>query len=267
MSASGKSPPLNVNNWTPILVEDFDTDVPMGQVIGSSAYADKISAFPTGWRTSKPWQTGMYDNSRLEVKDSCLITHVATITDARGTAPRVTTILPKLSTDRQYRVSHGRFTVRFRADEIPGYKIAWMLWPISDAVWPAGGEIDFPEQCLRATNMVSGFMHRQDATEGGDQNWAKGASSACDGDWHTATITWKPGGWRTAECTFGWDGVQIGHFTDRVPVGPMRWGLQTEPDLHPKFLGYINGKRTYAKPDPAVAGIIEVDWIVAYRAN
>lgn len=266
MAVSGKAPPLHLNGWTPILVEDFDTDVPLGQVISGGGYSKSISAYPTGWRTTPPWKTAMYDNGRLEVANSCLRTHVATITDARGTAPRVTAIRPRLSAAVPYGINHGRFSVRFRADELPGYKIAWLLWPDSGQ-WPRDGEIDFPEQNLDADTTVRGFMHRQDATEGSDQNWAKGASSACDGEWHTATTTWKPGGWRTAECSFDWDGVRIGHFTERVPKGPMHCVLQIEPELHPHYLGRVDGKKTWEKPDPTVAGVIEVDWIVAYTAT
>lgn len=266
MNRSGKPPPLTVPNWTPILVEDFDTDVAMGQVIGSSAYAKAITAYPTGWRTSKPWQSGMYDNGRLEVKDGCLISHIATVTDARGTHPRVTAVRPRLSAVAPWGIHHGRLSVRFKADELPGYKVAWLLWPDS-GVWPRDGEIDFPEQCLRKDQMVRGFMHRQDATDGSDQAHATGATSACDGEWHTATITWKPGGWRTTECTFTWDGFQIGKTFERVPTGPMHWILQTEPDLHPKYLGVVNGHKTWELPDPDVAGCIEVDWIVGYQAE
>ena len=38
---------------------------------------------------------------------------------------------------------YGRYEVRFRSDEIPGYKLAFLLWPDTNN-W-AEGEIDFPE--------------------------------------------------------------------------------------------------------------------------
>jgi hypothetical protein len=36
---------------------------------------------------------------------------------------------------------YGRYSVRFRSDSIPGYKIAWLLWPTSEN-W-VQGEVDF----------------------------------------------------------------------------------------------------------------------------
>jgi hypothetical protein len=257
MSASGVSPDLHITGWETVLIEDFDTDVPMGKVIGSSAYSKTLTAYPTGWRTSKPWRTGMYDNGRLEVTNSCLVSHIATVTDSRGTWPRVTAPRPKVSPTTPYGVDHGRFRVRFRVThELPGYKIAWLLWPDSGQ-WPRDGEIDFPEQSLLALSKVGGFVHRQGATQGDDQLHARGASSAADGEWHTAEILWKPGDWRTRRCRFQWDGVTIGEWrseTDRIPSTPMHWVVQTEPYLH-----------TYDPPDPTVSGRIEVDWFAYYR--
>lgn len=254
MSASGKSPP-NPPGWVKIWVDDFDTDVPMGKVIGHPAY-EHLSARKTGTPTSGPWKTGIYDNGRLEVKGSCLITHVATITDSRGTKPRTSALLPELPpmTAYPWGVEYGRFSVRFRIpQELPGYKIAWLLWPDSK-LWPKDGEIDFPEQNLHNGDRVKGFMHRQDATQGSDQVRALGPGSCCDNVWHTATITWRSGLEDFPVCKFTWDGVDIGRYTTRVPNGPMHWVLQTEPYLS-----------TWDPPDPKVAGRIEVDWIVAYK--
>jgi hypothetical protein len=250
---------MNMKGWTPVLVEDFDTNAAMGQVLTSAAYRDKISAYPTGYKTSKPWQTGMYDTGRLEVKNSCLISNIATITDSRGTWPRVTAIRPMISPAKPWGVDHGRFVLRFRIPQpLPGYKIAWLLWPDS-GTWPRDGEIDFPEQDIgSASTVVKGFMHRQNATQGSDQAWAKGTTAACDGKWHTAQITWKPGDWRTRECEFRWDGTALARWrleNDRIPNTDMHWVIQTEPKLG-----------TYAKPDPKVSGTIEIDWLAYYRS-
>lgn len=51
--------------------------------------------------------------------------------------------------------TYGRYSVRFRADALPGYKVAWLLWPASDS-W-SEGEIDFPEGGLEST--MWGFNH------------------------------------------------------------------------------------------------------------
>lgn len=248
--------PLSVHGWVSIFSEDFDTPVPVGEVIGSTAYANKITARKTGTRTTPPWGTGIYDNGQLEVRDSCLVSHIGTVTDSRGTIPRTTAILPRIppSLMQPFGVTHGRFSVCLRIPQnLPGYKIAWLLWPTSTK-WPRDGEIDCPEQNLATGNVVHGFMHQQDATEGPDQKSARGTTSMADGEWHVVTINWKPGTWKTPLCQFVVDGVSIGRWTARVPNGPMYWCLQTEPYL------------SHAKPDPAVQGIIEVDWLVAYKA-
>ena len=39
---------------------------------------------------------------------------------------------------------YGRYAVRFKIDPVPGFKVAWLLWPASEN-WPQDGEIDFPE--------------------------------------------------------------------------------------------------------------------------
>lgn len=247
-----------MRGWIPTLIEDFDVAKPMGQVINSPEYKDKITAYATGWKTSGPWKTGMYDNGRLSVENSCLVSNIATVTDSRGTWPRVTAWRPKISPASPWGVDHGRFVLRFRIPKpIPGYKIAWLLWPDSGK-WPRDGEIDFPEQNLNGTDVVRGFMHRQGATQGSDQKSCKGPTRADNGQWHTAEITWKPGDWRTRICQFRWDGLNIGKWTlpaDRIPNTNMHWVVQTEPQLG-----------TWDPPSPRVSGRIEVDWFAAYKA-
>src|ERR1035437_7735252 len=74
---------------------------------------------------------------------------------------------------------YGRYAIRFRADAVPGYKTAWLLWPSSDST--ADGEIDFPEGDLDGT--ISAFMHHQ----GGGSQDAYTTSSVYTG-WHVAII-------------------------------------------------------------------------------
>lgn len=254
MTASNIVMPINVHGWEVIFAEHFDIDVPKGQVIGHPKYVNKITARSTGTRTSSPWKTGIYDNNQLEVKNSCLISHIETI----DKIPRTTAILPRLPPSVKYPfgVSHGRFSVCLRIPgALPGYKIAWLLWPVSK-LWPEDGEIDCPEQNLSSTDVVHGFMHRQDGISGFNQDSVKTEVSMCDNNWHVVTINWKPGDWRTPLCEFVVDGVSIGKWTEKVPNGPMYWILQTEPYLH-----------TYTPPPATVKGIIEIDWIVAYKAT
>src|SRR2546427_410289 len=62
---------------------------------------------------------------------------------------------------------YGRYAVRFKADPVPGYKTAWLLWPDSGN-WPADGEIDFPENSLDGN--ACAFVHHLGATIPSDQD-------------------------------------------------------------------------------------------------
>ena len=145
--------------------------------------------------------------------------------------------VPKLPT-----MTYGRYAIRFRADAVPGYKTAWLLWPDS-GVWPRDGEIDFPEGNLDGT--IHGFMHRQDATTGGDQDAF--STEATYPTWHTAVIEW------TADrCELFLDGVSLGTATARIPNTPMHWVIQTETQL--------GG----GPPTDEAAGHVQIDWVVAW---
>lgn len=117
----------------------------------------------------------------------------------------------------------GRYFVEFRADALPGFKTAFLLWPDKDENWPRMGEVDFPEGSLNGT--IGGFMHRQDATWGGDQDFA--ATGARYTDRHTALIEWVAG----QRVTYVLDGLRIAEWTSRVPKGPMHWVLQLEANI------------------------------------
>lgn len=250
MSVSGQKPPGAVRGWTQVLVDDFSVDCPRGKFVGNPAYTPRWTAYPSGWPTSRPWKAGVYDNSILEVKNSCLILNVHT--DAAGhalvAAPR-----PKLSPRSPYGAMSIRRSVRFKAEVLPGYKMAWLLWPDSGD-WPKDGEIDFPENGLDSGNKIGGFVHKQGAVKGSDQYHAASLVLPTDGEWHTATINYKSGTWRTPLVEFILDGTRIGKWTERVPNGPMHEVIQTEPLLQ------------WQHPARDVAGQIMIDWYSGYKA-
>ncbi len=136
---------------------------------------------------------------------------------------------------------YGKYTIRFRADPVVGFKTAWLLWPDTGA-WPRDGEIDFPEGDLSGT--IGAFMHRQDGTSGGDQD-AFG-TTATYAAWHTASIEWTPD-----KVDFILDGHSIGSSTGRIPNTPMHWVIQTESSLD-------------HVPAPAASGDLQIDWVAMY---
>ena len=137
---------------------------------------------------------------------------------------------------------YGRYVVRFRADAVPGYKTAWLVWPDSES-WPYDAEIDFPEGNLDGS--INGFVNHQGATSGADQ--AASTTNVTYTGWQTAAITWLPTG-----VTFQLDGTTIGTETSPVPNTPMHLVLHTETST----IG--------AGPTSSASGNVQIDWISVY---
>ena len=221
-------PTGNLPGWTQVFAEDFTTAAPLGSFLAS--YGSRWGAYPSPWKDTSghgvynPGKTmsasgGMMD---LWVHTESGVHYVA--------APQ-----PKLPT-----MTYGRFSARFQADSTAGYKVAWLLWPDS-GVWPADGEVDFPEGDLNSN--MSAFAHF--ASSGGGQD-AFTLPTTFAG-WHTATINWTPG-----KLVFLLDGKIVGTSTKLVPSKPMHWVMQTETTL--------NG----SVPSNSASGHVRVDWVTAY---
>jgi beta-glucanase (GH16 family) len=150
--------------------------------------------------------------------------------------------IPKVTGAGSFGQLYGRYAVRFRADALPRYKTAWLLWPDSGR-WPGDGEIDFPEGDLDDT--IKGYVHRQGGSSGSDQ--VRFPTTARYPDWHTAIIEWTPG-----KVVFILDGQVIGQTTSRVPSTAMHWVLQTETALKG------------GAPSPSTQGNVQVDWVAVW---
>jgi beta-glucanase (GH16 family) len=223
--------------WKQVFAEDFTRAVPLGRF--PAAVSAKWFAYPDGWRDTSG--NGTYYPSRVNsIHDGVLDWYVHT----EGALHMVSAPVPRLPGSAAGAGQlYGRYAVRFRADMLPGYKTAWLLWPDSDA-WPRDGEIDFPEGDLDGT--ICAFTHHQGATSGSDQDaFCTGATYR---RWHTAVIDWSPG-----KVRYLLDGRLIGTSRDRVPRTRMHWVLQTETALG----GLL--------PDDATAGHVQVDWVAVYR--
>lgn len=238
-------PSADLPGFKQVFSDDFSTDVPLGQF--PSAVASTWWAYPTTFQdTSK---NGTYDCARVcSVADGVLKLHLHT----SGGLHRVAAPVPKLPGSTPlppYGVPsgqlHGRYSVRFKADPVPGYKTAWLLWPDSD-VWPRDGEIDFPEGNLDGT--IGAFLHRQDATVGWDEEHLVTDTSYVS--WHTATTEW------TAQAVrFLLDGQVILTSTQRLPSTPMHWVLQTET------------QQGVPPPPDSAQGDVLIDWVSAWRRD
>ncbi|MGK5115279.1 glycoside hydrolase family 16 protein [Geodermatophilus sp. CPCC 205506] len=226
-------PAQDLPGWNLVLAEDFTRDAALGQF---------DSVYP-GWSG----YDGSQDTSGNGTYNSDAVVSVSggvvdkNLHSGNGGA-QVAALTPAIDGQAWDGQLYGRYSVRFRADDVPGYKIAWLLWPSNDD-W-SQGEIDFPEADLDST--ISGFAH--DVTGNPSRNAWHMNTGASMTDWHTATIEWTPD-----SVTFILDG-QAQSTTDRsaIPTDPMRWVLQTETAL--------DG----GAPSSGAAGHVQVDWVAAW---
>ncbi len=243
-------PTGDLPGWKQIFAEDFADIVTRGQWSQCSLAPLECAGLPISYRTkwwayAEGWpdtsKNGTYSSSKvLSVADGVLDIFIHT----KDGVHRVAAVVPLIhGNGGSLGQLYGRYVIRFRAEALQGYKIAWLLWPDSET-WPRDGEIDFPEGNLDGE--ISAFMHRQGATANNDQD-AFSSGVAVSGNWHTAIIEWTPG-----SVQFILDKRILGTSTIRIPNTPMHWVIQTETNLD----GF--------EPDDSVAGHLQVDWVVVY---
>ncbi len=213
-------------------------------VAGTEYYATAITTDTFKITLSKSGagsDTGMDIGSDLTAGQVKMVRH-----NVAAPAPRAQGVLTASTASNAQ--LYGRYAARARkVSDIPLYKTAWLLWP-QDGVWPQHGEIDWPEGGLGSGNTVSAFMHRADATDGGDQDVRN--TAATHADWHTYVIEWG-----LNRCAFYLDGTLLGsEITSRVPSWAMYWLLQSETNLD-----------SNNPPAAATDGTIEVDWVAVWE--
>jgi Glycosyl hydrolases family 16 len=136
---------------------------------------------------------------------------------------------------------YGRYSLRFRADNVPGYKMVATLWPTNNA----SGEIDFPEGDLPLT--MHGALHQ---TAGGTPWWNFDSTTTFP-TWHTATVEWTP-----TAVTYILDGSILGTFN--APAYPI-----PQTPMYLSFRGAsILGSPT--GPSASAAGNVQIDWVTQY---
>jgi beta-glucanase (GH16 family) len=214
--------------------DDFNENVSLGQF--PTEVASKWGAYPDGWPDTT--HHGTYEPTQVvRIHDGIMNLFLHT---ANG-VHMVAAPYPKIpgATGADGGVLYGMYEVRFRAQQVKGYKTAWLLWPDSEN--QQDGEIDFPEGNLQQ-NIIA-FMHHRDSDPKLQDSYQTSYSYA---DWHTATTIW------TANAViFMLDGKVIGESTNKsnIPDKPMHWVLQTET-------------RTGGGPpsDTATANV-QIDWV------
>ncbi|TQJ59058.1 glycosyl hydrolase family 16 [Arthrobacter sp. SLBN-83] len=232
------APRGDLPSWRQTMVQDFDVPAPLGAV--GQVYGPDMRGY-SGFSDSSGYGTYTPDDV-LSVHDGYLDFYL----HYSNSRPRVASVIPFGYTGQTY----GRYSVRFRYDSTPGYKIAFLLWPASDN-WNEG-EIDWPEGALDGPLYGNSAIKGTRTSNGmqfdpGDKKY----SSSRPGQWHVATIEWSPG-------LVQWflDDELVDQTTKPkgVPRTPMRWTLQAE----------TADDATSTFPATDVAGHVQVDWVVQY---
>jgi beta-glucanase (GH16 family) len=231
--------------WSRALTSSFDEATPLGAWPGPIAAKD--------WRSRQAGATdssgrGTYDSSKTVSEGGGLLDvwihsavdgapHVHNPDGRRYTAAPIPTMGHTLG---------ARISMCMRADVVPGYKIAFLLWP-DEGPGNFHGEIDFPEARLLDHASPTAFMHyAPKPSSGKDQDaYETGVSLQ---DWHVYTTEWNPIA-PDPYVKFFLDGALIGHSTEHVPTRPMQLVLQIETFLAGQEL-----------PPPA-QGHVQIDWV------
>jgi beta-glucanase (GH16 family) len=233
---SGQSAPKgNLPGWRLVFVDDFRSRTALGAFGGGPRWR----AYPYPARDTS--QHGTYWPQRgLSTHDGVLDIWLHTV-KVGGTDVHVVNAPQPVIPGPERGQLYGRYAVRFKADPVPGYKTAWLLWP--DSGRRSEGEIDFPEGNL--TGPFAAYVHPVNGGSASDQ--AAFPTRATYHKWHTAVIVWSPG-----RCRFILDGKQIGVDRQGVPDTSMHWVLQTETQL------------SDSPPANDASGHVYIDWVAVY---
>lgn len=230
-TGSGSAPA----GWLRRVTSQFSEETPLGSWPGPVAARDWRNR-PAGWHDSSG--RGTYDSGRtVSEADGLLDIYI----HSEGATRYVAALLPLLGD-----TSGQRISMCMRADVIPGYKVAYLLWP-SNGPGNYHGEVDFPEARLDAGTTAHAFMH-YDPKPASGRNQDGYDSGASIHQWHVYTMEWNPQG-ATPYAAFYLDGRLVGRSTAYVPQGPMHYVLQNE--TLPAGLEL---------PPPA-AGHVQIDWV------
>lgn len=222
----------NLPGWKQVLAQDFTSNVAQGSFPGP--YANSFMSY-NGFPDSSG--VGWFDQSIISAQGGLLDLNVHTSAAGKplGAAP-----IP-LVNGKWGGQTYGRFSVRMRADAMPGFGAAFLLW--SDANNWNDGEIDFPEGKFDGTGWA--FDH---CVGNPSSNCLAVDTGKTFPTWHTYTIDWTP-----SSLSYELDGKVIAKTTSNIPSKPLHWVMQVG----------TNG----SKPAANVSGKVQIDWATVYTYN
>ncbi len=236
--STGSMPVGNLPGWKQVFTQDFKTDVPLGSFRQSSYMKD---LFPyTGGDT---YGHGEYDATKVNSVSGGILDWFLHKEDGQS---YVSAIVPEIPSSHWGQL-YGRYSIRFRSEVVPGYKIAFLLWPDSND-WDQG-EIDFPETTSleNGGNSIYANLYPVGDRSVSDSTGFTTNTPPASKSWHIATIEWAPN-----SLTYILDGVKLGTKTHGIPNTPMHWVWQVETA--------VGGPA----PGSDASGHVQVDWATMY---
>jgi hypothetical protein len=235
---SGLAMPVgNVPGWQQAFTDDFTENVPVGEF--PAEVSNKWGDYLDGWPDST--HIGTYEPTKVvSIHDGMMNLFLHTADGIHMVAAP----LPKIpgATGTAGGTVYGMYEIRFKAQQVAGYKTSWLLWPDSNN--QAQGEIDFPEGFLEGN--IRAYMHYVGPNPKAQDAYPTPYTYA---GWHTATTIWTAN-----SVIFMLDGKVIGDSTDKsvIPDTPMHWVLQTET------------RTSGGPPSNAATANVEIDWVSAW---
>lgn len=233
---TGQTMPVgDLPGWHQVFTDDFTTNSALGNGFPGTAYVNKWDTYgdvaDTNDKNVPAYHLVYYTNQKtVSVNNGILDIYAHTENGKHMCAEFSPKVTPQ---------TYGRYSFRYRVDTIPHFGGVWLTWP-NDYVWPAHGEIDYPEAGFSGYNMFAN-AHYADPN-GGVDNYDTHVTGQ---NWHTYTFDWSPG-----KETFYLDGAVIGTSTHEVPNLPMYFAYQC---------GYNNGSL-----DGTEQGHVQIDWVTVY---
>jgi hypothetical protein len=231
------SPGSAPSGWRRVMSDSFGEDIPLGEwgkTGGTWEHPGGMwRARTAGWTDTSG--RGTYDSPKTTSQHDGLLD---VWIHSEGSTRYVAAPLPLVGNTAGQRIS-----LCMKADEIPGYKVAFLLWP-NEGPGNYHGEINFPEGRLLSTATANAFMHYDPKpTSGKTQDWFDGGVLL--NGWHAFTMEWHPS---RDYVSFFVDGTLVGRSNRaEVPNGPMHYVMQMET--------YLSG----TLPAPS-AGHVRLDW-------
>lgn len=233
----------NVPGWRQVFADDFlNQTYPVGSFTTCTHHGCAgVPSLPWGATSDgTPDNSGHceeYPSQTLSISGGVLNVFLHTAADGVCMVDQLRPIITGFPNGMTY----GMYSIRFRANAVPGYKLVDLFWPVNSQ----SGEIDFPED-LDLGAPMTGFFH----LIAGGPNTDVFKTQTLSTGWNTATVQWTP-----TSVAYILNGTTIGTVTTQaeVPQTPMYVSFETD--------GQVLGA---PKPPATASGNLQIAWATVY---